>query len=741
MKKFNKFGGGWLDQFETKFNPFQLLNNYFSVLDEKYRKGTHFFIIIKIIILKYLEEIQVIPINFTFNKWREHLKNTEDDKSQLLIGFEKEVDYFLLSRLGFPDSIILHCNSSLLRPNLNNKDKFEEFIRRMEEFIEILLSNKFKITSDVESGDLLGNIYEKYILEENKEKGAFYTPKVISKYICLETAGKKYDLLLTHLHNQIKESNTHGIIETIKRIQSIKILDPSCGTGSFLKELTEIVMAKYRVLLKILDSEISNQNLSKICFKIIDPLITSDDILGSNLKRMHLIILNTINQLYAVDTDVKAISVAKINIWMQFIPVLAKNIKNSINIEQLKFITLKIFDLLEDQFICGDTLKLKFQNIRRFDIIVGNPPYLSSKVINKEYKQFLSHQYKTAVKQFDLFSIFMEKCYVLLSDGGYFGFIIPESFLGRSHFEPGRKLLLENTSILKIDQIKGVFKKPSVSNIIIFYEKVKNVNNEFNFSKFRDLSSFIKKLGDSTLISQKSCLNLDKSKILFITPEIQKVIAKIESGRKKLKNFIEIHRGEEIGKKSELIKDLKKKKEHPGYEKIIAGENISRYSIKFTNSYISRSNITKKNNFSLYFSPKIVIRQLGKQINTAYDIIGQYVSLQTVYNVILKENSPFNYEFILAFLNSKIVLFYYIVLFREKDLFPRILLENIQNFPIVIPNKIIQQEITDFVKKILNFKSKNLETDEIEKKIDKLMFELYDIKEIDINIIRSVINS
>ncbi len=117
------------------------------------------------------------------------------------------------------------------------------------------------------------------------------------------------------------------------------------------------------------------------------------------------------------------------------------------------------------------------------------------------------------------------------------------------------------------------------------------------------------------------------------------------------------------------------------------------------------------------------------------------MSLQTVYNVILKENSPFNYEFILAFLNSKIVLFYYIVLFREKDLFPRILLENIQNFPIVIPNKIIQQEITDFVKKILNFKSKNLETDEIEKKIDKLMFELYDIKEIDINIIRSVINS
>jgi hypothetical protein len=176
-------------------------------------------------------------------------------------------------------------------------------------------------------------------------------------------------------------------------------------------------------------------------------------------------------------------------------------------------------------------------------------------------------------------------------------------------------------------------------------------------------------------------------------------------------------------------------------EKIISGENINRYLIKFTNSYILKSNIKKKNNFSMYFSPKIVIRQLGDKINAAYDLNGQYVSLQTVYNIILKENSPFNYEFMLAFLNSEVLHFYYSVLFREKNLFPRILLENIQNFPIVIPNKIIQQEITDFVKKILNFKSKNLETDEIEKKIDKLMFELYDIKEIDINIIRSVINA
>ena len=228
----------------------------------------------------------------------------------------------------------------------------------------------------------------------------------------------------------------------------------------------------------------------------------------------------------------------------------------------------------------------------------------------------------------------------------------------------------------------------------------------------------------------------DKSKILFITPEIRKVIEKIESGKENFITFIEIHRGEEIGKKSELIE----KKCSSRMEKIISGENINRYFIRFTNSYISRNNIKKKNNFSLYFSPKIVIRQLGDQINAAYDINGRYVSLQTVYNVILKENSPFNYEFALAFLNSKVSLFYYTVLFREKDLFPRILLENIQNFPIAIPNKNDQQEITDCVEEILLLKAENLETDEIEQKIDRLMFNLYDIEESDIKIIRSVLN-
>jgi hypothetical protein len=87
------------------------------------------------------------------------------------------------------------------------------------------------------------------------------------------------------------------------------------------------------------------------------------------------------------------------------------------------------------------------------------------------------------------------------------------------------------------------------------------------------------------------------------------------------------------------------------------------------------------------------------------------------------------------------MLFYYTVLFREKNLFPRILLENIQNFPIAIPNKYDQQEIKDCVEEIVLLKTQKLETDEIEQKIDRIMFDLYDIKESEIKIIRSVLDS
>ena len=71
-------------------------------------------------------------------------------------------------------------------------------------------------------------------------------------------------------------------------------------------------------------------------------------------------------------------------------------------------------------------------NDDNYSIVIGNPPYISSKEIPMDYKKKLKSKFISAVKQYDLFTLFIEKSIHLLRKGGYFGFIIPDSFLGIS---------------------------------------------------------------------------------------------------------------------------------------------------------------------------------------------------------------------------------------------------------------------------------------------------------------------
>jgi len=130
----------------------------------------------------------------------------------------------------------------------------------------------------------------------------------------------------------------------------------------------------------------------------------------------------------------------------------------------------------------------------------------------------------------------------------------------------------------------------------------------------------------------------------------------------------------------------------------------------------------------LYNSPKILIRQLGSKINAAFDSKGEYVTSQTIYNLQIT-CQEIAYEYILALLNSNLMNFYYITLIREKKLFPRILLENIKQIPIIIPEKSVQKKITHLVNEILVKKENGENIADLEEKIDDLIFKIYSIDE------------
>ena len=144
-----------------------------------------------------------------------------------------------------------------------------------------------------------------------------------------------------------------------------------------------------------------------------------------------------------------------------------------------------------------------------FDVVIGNPPYISVKELPKKDKEFYEGNYDFAIGQYDLYTIFIERAYKLLKTEGYFGFIIPDALLSRSNMATLRKFILENTTIKKLFVLTGVFEEQNVASVVLIFKKsVPSKTSIFDFIKSDELNSDIK--GEIKILkaSQNSFLSL-----------------------------------------------------------------------------------------------------------------------------------------------------------------------------------------------------------------------------------------
>ena len=92
--------------------------------------------------------------------------------------------------------------------------------------------------ADMEIGvepEMLGKIFEN-LLEDNKDKGAFYTPKEIVQYMCRESLiaylGDN-DKIRTLVTTHVSDFNDTEKKELIKNLKTVKVCDPAVGSGAF----------------------------------------------------------------------------------------------------------------------------------------------------------------------------------------------------------------------------------------------------------------------------------------------------------------------------------------------------------------------------------------------------------------------------------------------------------------------------------------------------------------------------
>ena len=371
-----------------------------------------------------------------------------------------------------------------------------------------------------------------------------------------------------------------------------------------------------------------------------------------------------------------------------------------------------------------------------FDIVIGNPPYVSVKKISIEDKLIFSKTYKTAVGQFDLYGLFIEKSIDFLKLKGVLSFITSNTFLNNKDFSTLREYLLNNTNIHTIVNLdESIFETAQVD--VAITNLTKGVSLDDNVIKIsRCKNDFINRIYD--LIKQQK-YNVKQNLFEFklnCTEKDFKIIEKICDNKTLLSSIMELPRGIEIGSNSDLICD----KNIQNTQKLLVGKDISRYTLEFRNRFIEFDNTNKSvyKDISIYKSNKILIQRirnlsLKQRLVCCFDD-NNYLCTNTLRIGIIK-NEDFLIKFILGILNSKTINYLFMKYFLNKDIYAY----QLEQIPIPAINKEKQQPIISLVEKVLNSKNQNPKSDttEIEYEIDKLVYELYGLTDEEIAIIEN----
>ncbi|MBD2623262.1 Eco57I restriction-modification methylase domain-containing protein [Microcystis flos-aquae FACHB-1344] len=387
-------------------------------------------------------------------------------------------------------------------------------------------------------------------------------------------------------------------------------------------------------------------------------------------------------------------------------------------------------------------------NFVGFDVVIGNPPYISIEDITWDHRRFYETIYQTATGRFDLYSLFIEKAMQIKQPTGVFTYIIPGKFLNNKQFVTARKIVCDNhgVTVVKIDE--KVFEDAQVNSVI-----VENYpTTKAQYKAFKITRQELQQLSETEV---SSILN-DKEIIfrLEINTKFDNLIAKIEADTLKLKEIAEVKDGIVAG----TIKDIlyiDKKKDKDCY-KLYFGKHLSRYSLLDTDVWVNykpeemmKEEVKRKNgkraglwmrDEKIFKREKILSRFVAKEIIATYDNEKKYYE-HTLHSTHITDKR-FKTKYVLGLFNSTLFKFYYQKTNSQGgDIFPQVRISSVEKLPIKLADSKTQETIETLVNQILAKKSEDnsADTSELEKEINQIVYELYGLSEEEIRIIEGEI--
>lgn len=385
-----------------------------------------------------------------------------------------------------------------------------------------------------------------------------------------------------------------------------------------------------------------------------------------------------------------------------------------------------------------------------FDVVIGNPPYLSALEYAKCYpnhdRRELYKGFQSAKGSYDIYVLFYERGIKLLNNLGELIFISPNKLLSARYAVALREFIVNNATITSVVDVSGikVFKEASVYPVIfsvnrqtIPKNKVKLVLPRNRLVERFEVRSFFLREADSDTLRL-----LPENIWGFLLSDNLPLLIKMMAGSKPLLYFGKINASSTAAEADEYGSYITEKKTDDSL-KIINTGTIERYSSlwgeaqltnarrKFLKPYLplKKAGVNNRRR-SLYTTPKIVFAKMAKVFEGFLDSKGEFASINT--NCFYEPVNDIDIRYVAGFCNSSLFMFLYQQFFgalRMSGGYFQFQAPQLRVIPLKKPSNSSSKAVVSLVDEILAAKSRNAraDTSKLEREIDRVLYELYEL--------------
>ena len=392
-----------------------------------------------------------------------------------------------------------------------------------------------------------------------------------------------------------------------------------------------------------------------------------------------------------------------------------------------------------------------------FDLIIGNPPYgvslkdgLRAAIVNNLSK----------VPDFEIYYFFINLSKMLLKPNGIKTYIIPNTILFNVFAKSYRENLFQNWQIQEILDCTdfNVFEGSATVRCIITQFINKKSDDLVYYRPTENVTSF-EELKERKLNTTTKAILLENNKnwalVFKLNADILNLIGKIKNSSSTIISNFDVSQGYIPYRQSDLIKIYGKDKAksivenrewhsstkiNTEYKQEIWGENISKFEYTKPQSYVwYGKHLAGYVDLKYFNQQRILIREITNPTIIACLVSEELVNDPQIISIIPK-TMKIDLKILWAIFNSKLATFYHFNSSPKatKGAFPKILVEDIKTFPLPKFSSNEEQNIIKLVDKIISLKQQGKDCSEQEKKIDELVYKLYDITADEQKIIESL---